>query len=670
MLKHKIWQTESVRRLCLLMVLLWAPLSVTAEETYTLNFKDADIKELIKFVADVTGYTVILDPRIRANIQVISQQPVNEQQLYDLFLSVLSAHGFAAVKNDNVLRIVSDKTVRTSPIPVVGERRRANSEFITYVMELENISATKLIPVLRPLVPQEGHMAAYSDTNAIIISDTADNVQKLIEIIARLDTSSHQETEIVKLNHASAEDVVNILNQILQTKGDDSREKVSLVADRRSNSMLLTGTGQARLRAMTLIAELDTPLERAGNAQVIYLDYANAKDLAPILAKVSQNMSRLDAGGGQSGQSGGAAGAASIEADESTNALIVTAKPEVMEGLHAIIGRLDVPRAQVLVEAIIVEVTQGDQKDLGFDWLVADSRGGFAGSNQSNNLIGSVAQGAFDSDDERALTGIAAALAGVPGAVWGGANFDTSGTSFAAILTALETRGETNILSTPSLMTLNNNEASIVVGQEVPFVTGSFTSTGNGGGSANPGNPFQTINRKNVGITLRVTPHINEGGQITLKIVQEVSGLAATEQSTVDVVTNERRIETTVNTKDGETIVLGGLIEDDVSEVVSQIPILGDMPVIGRLFRKTRTSVRKKNLMVFIRPTVVRDSAKSMELSRSHYDRVRNVQRYKHARGVDLFDDDVLPILPEWEKQLEQVREMQRHGGQQPQSND
>lgn len=652
------WLT-CVRQLLISAVLLLSSVATLAEEMYTLNFKDADIKELIKFVADVTGYTVIMDPKIRANIQLISKEQVNEQQLYDLFLSVLGMHGFAAVKNGNTLRIVSDKTVRTQPIPVVGDGR-ANAEFVTRVIDLENISATKLIPVLRPLVPQEGHMAAYSDTNAIIISDTRENVQKLLDIIARLDKSTRQETEVIKLKYASAEEAVRILTQILKPDTGDkntTEDRVNLVADSRSNSILISGTGQARLKAMAMLTQLDTPLESVGNARVIYLNHASAKELAPVLAKVSQNMARLDTGGQQA--KAAASSGSAIEADEATNSLIITAQSEVMEGLQAIIERLDIPRAQVLVEAIIVEVTQGDQKDLGFDFMVASESGGFASSNHSSGLAGAVAAGGFDDDSEDALTGLAAALAGIPGALWGGLDFNPDGTSFAAILSALETTGETNVLSTPSLMTLDNNEASIVVGQEVPFVTGSYTSTSTSG-SSTVGNPFQTITRKSVGITLKVTPHVNEGGQITLKIVQEVSGLAATEQTTVDVVTNERKIETTVSTKDGETVVLGGLIEDDVSEVISKVPVLGDMPLLGRLFQKTKTTVRKKNLMVFIRPTVIRDSGTLLDVSRNKYQKIRDVQKYKQARGVDLFDDKVLPILPEWEQQVRQMMELQQ----------
>lgn len=635
------------------------------EETYTLNFKDADIKELIKFVADTTGYTVIMDPKIRANIQVMSKEPVNQQELYDLFLSVLSMNGFAAIRNNNVLRIVSDKTVRTQPIPL-GAGKNRNAEFVTQVINLENISATKLIPVLRPLVPQEGHMAAYADSNAIIITDTSENIDKLSSIINQLDTSTQQETEIIKLKHASAEEIVRILNQVVNpAKADKTTadDRVSLVADTRSNSVLVSGAGQGRLKALVLINQLDTPLESVGNAKVVYLNHASAKDLAPVLAKVSQNMARLDSEGqGGNNRRASASTSSAIEADEATNSLIITAQSDVMEGLIAIVERLDVPRAQVLVEAIIVEVTQGDMRDLGVDFMFADLKSGFGGSQHSSKL-GGIAQGAFNDDDEKAVTGLAGALASIPGALWGGVDYNPKGTSFAAILTALESTGETNILSTPSLMTLDNNEAQIVVGQEVPFVTGSYTSTGSGS-SSNPGNPFQTISRKNVGITLKVTPHVNEGGQITLDIIQEVSGLAATEQSTVDVVTNERRIETTVSTENGETVVLGGLIEDDIQEVVSKVPVLGDMPLLGRLFKKTKTTVSKKNLMVFIRPTVIRNSESLREATKKKYDYIQEVQKLKHDRGLDLFDDDYLPVLPDWERQIERAKTIQQSSGE------
>jgi general secretion pathway protein D len=633
--------------------------------SYTLNFKDAELSEFIKFVADATGYTVIIDPQVKAKIQVLSKQPLNEKELYDLFLSVLATHGYAAVKNGNVLRILPDRTARTTSVPVASLGQRNNAEFVTQIIQLQNVSATKLIPVLRPLVPQEGHMAAYQDSNVIVISDTADNIKKIMEIISTIDKGSNQEIEIVHLENASAEELVTIVNKVLNPKAADpanTEEQISLVAESRGNNIIITGAEQARMRVKVLIQQLDRPLKNIGNANIVTLEYAKAKDLAPILAKVSQNMAKISTE--QQGAKGAAAASpAMIEADEATNSLVITADSAIMDGLSVLIKQLDMPRAQVLVEAIIVEVIQGDGKDLGFDWLMANQHGGFAGSNNSGGLAGQVALGAFDDDEEDALKGIASALATVPGAVWGGADYDVNGTSFSAILTALETNGETNILSTPSLMTLDNHEASIIVGQEVPFVTGNYTSTGTSGGTtggvSTPGNPFQTIERKNVGITLKVTPHVNKDNKITLEIVQEVSGLAASDVATADVITNERKIETTVITGDGEVIVLGGLIDDDVQETVSKVPVLGDLPLIGRLFKKSSTKVRKKNLMVFIRPTVVRDSQKSMEVSESRYRDIRNMQRYKKARGVDLFDEDVLPELPDWENQVNSVKQIQ-----------
>ena len=632
-----------------------------AEETFTLNFKDADIKELIKFVADATGYTVIVDPKVKGNVDLISQEAVDKEEMYDLFLAVLQMQGYTAVKNGNVLRIVQDKTARSSAIPVIKKSpERYNATFITQVIELENVNATKLIPVLRPLVPQEGHMAAYADTNAIIISDTAENVKKIIDIIAQLDKSTYQETEILHLQNASAEEIVRILNQVVKNAGGDKSanedQSVALVADSRSNSVIVSGTMQGRARIKTLIQALDNPLEVVGNAQVFYLRYASAKDLAPILSKVSQNMAQLDSDTkGKSTQNR----SASIEADESTNSLIITGQTDVMEGLKAIISRLDVPRAQVLVEAIIVEVMEKNGKALGFDWMTVSEQGGFIGANNSESLLASLASGAFDEDTDDAVKGIASALGSAKGGVWGGAEFDTTGISFAAIITALQTTGEANILSTPSLMTLNNSEASIVVGQEVPFVTGSYTSTGSS--SSDPTNPFQTISRENVGITLNVTPHVNEGGVLTLDIQQEVSGLVGStaELSTADVVTNQRKIDTKVTTQNGEIIVLGGLIRDEVQESVSKVPILGDLPVIGRLFKSSSTDVTKTNLMVFIRPTVVRSSEETMALSEKQYRSIRTSQLYKRARGVDLFDDEESPLLPEWEKQLEAAKRMQ-----------
>ncbi|NRB41348.1 MAG: type II secretion system secretin GspD [Pseudomonadales bacterium] len=644
----------------LVAALMLAPVSVFAE-TYTLNFKDTDIKDLIKFVADATGYTVIIDPKVKAKINVISSHAVNEDELYNLFLKVLQVHGYAAVRNGDVVRIIQDKKARTSSVPVLhGSQRINNPEFITQIIDLKNVNATKLIPVLRPLVPQQGHMAAYVDTNSIIVSDTADNVAKIRKIVESIDRSPHKDMEILRLKHASAEDTVRILTQILKPQAGDKKAAAdahALVADKRSNSIIINGTLQIRQKIKKLIKKLDTPLQTTGNAKVLYLRHASAKDLAPVLSKVSQNMAKM--GGDGKAKGSASVKAASIEADEASNSLIITAQPDVMEGLTALIKRLDIAREMVMVEAIIVEVLNDNGKALGFDWMVAGEGKGFGGANTTGALgaLGSNPDALTGTGNDQ-LEGLAAALSQVTGGYLGALDFSSGGNSFAAILTALESNGETNILSTPSLMTLDNNEASIVVGQEVPFVTGSYTSTGNSG--SNPGNPFQTVERENVGITLNVTPHVNEGNDITLDITQIVSGIAQSSTPAGGIITNERKIETTVRVNNGDTIVLGGLLRDDVQEKVTKVPILGDIPLLGRLFKSSFTQVTKTNLMIFIRPTIVNSSAKSLEVTKKSYDDIRATQTSKMARGVDLFDDDVLQVLPEWEEQLKMIEEMQQ----------
>jgi len=633
-------------------------------ETYKLNFKDAEIQELIKFVADATGLTFVVDPKVRGKIKVISTEAVDEKQLYDLFLSILEIHGFAAVRQGNVVRVVPDRTARSMPVPVSpASSKQDNAEYVTQVIQLDNVNAAKLIPILRPLVPQQAHMAAYADSNAIILSDTAANIARIKELIERIDKNSVQETELVKLEHASAEETVRILEKLVQSmpgmdKSMPSQKTVQMVADKRTNSILLTGDPLGRARIRGLLQHLDSPLEAAGNAKVVFLRYAKAKDLAQVLTKVTQNMSKLDAE--KSPEKRAAGGTATIEADEATNSVIVTADADVMASLDGIIKRLDIPRAQVLVEAIIVEITDDDGRDLGIEWFAANKNGGFGGHIEKQaNLLGGLAASATETDPGDALTKLATAVSKSTGGIYGVGKFNENGTSVAAVINALQAQGKANVLSTPSIMTLDNTEASIMVGQEVPFVTGSYTSASTGGAGAAAsaiGNPFQTINRENVGITLKVTPHINEGDNIVLEIEQEVSGVTPSPVAGAsDLVTNERKIETSVLTGNAETVVLGGLIEDKVQEKVSKIPLLGDIPVLGWLFKTTHSEKTKTNLMVFIKPTVIRDSKTMATVSSNKYKTSREAQALHRENGIELFRDDIVPVLPEWEEQIRQI---------------
>jgi general secretion pathway protein D len=632
------------------------------EQTWTVNFKDTDIQELIRFVAKASKKTIIIDPKVKGKVQVISATPVNSEELYALFLSILEIHGFAAVDSGDVTRIIPGKDARTAPVPVIrGQRTSITSEIVTQVIQLENISAQKLIPVLRPLVPQQGHMAAYGPSNAIIISDTTANINRIRQVIESIDLSAVEKTDIVSLEHASAEEVVRMLQQLQKTetaKGQAESKKLILVADKRTNSVLVTGDELERQRLKSLITYLDTPLAQSGNVKVIYLKYADATELSTVLSKVVQNMERMHENNDKTKVAGKTA--ATIEADDGTNSLIVTAEADTMQSLLAVVEKLDIRRAQVQVEVIIVEMTDNDGHDLGIEWLFINDSGAYGASNNSG-LGNSIAAAAFETDDNGdpvdARGGIAGAIGSAAGQVLGIGRLDDD-LSFNVVVNALQQNTAANILSTPSLLTLDNEEASFVVGQSIPFVTGSYTATGDS--SSNPDNPFQTVERENVGITLTVTPQINEGDSLVLAISQEVSNIVGTSAIlNSNPITSERKIDTKILADNGQTIVLGGLIEDNISESVQKVPILGDIPYLGRLFRSTSTNVGKKNLLIFLRPTIVRDKREMDSVTAGKYRLIREQQLREIEEGVDLIDDRTLPLLPEWRKQLEQLEEIQ-----------
>jgi general secretion pathway protein D len=557
--------------------------------------------------------------------------------------------------------VIPAKDARSAPLEVSDDRASTVSdEYMTQVIRLENISAAKLIPVLRPLVPQQAHMAAYAPSNAIIISDVSANIDKIRDIIERMDKSAVQKTDIIKLRYAVAEDVVRMLDQLNKsaTKQTGGEQETLLVADARTNSVLVSGDELERARLRKLVNHLDTPLEQSGNVKVIYLQYAEATDLAEVLTRVMKNISQLDTAEGAQAKSR-SSNTATIEADEDTNALIITADADEMASLEAVIQRLDIRRAQVLVEAIIVEMQVTDGQELGLQWLFADNDGVF-GSNITRNdaRLGSIAGSQLSDDggdtpDGVDLGGLAAALAGAGGVSLGWAQLDSMGLSMTVILNALNETANTNILSTPSILTLDNQEAYITVGEQVPFVTGSFTNTGAGGDGAQ--NPFQTIERENVGITLTVTPHINDGDSVVLDIMQEVSSISKTTVAASDVITNERKIQTKVLALDGQVIVLGGLIKDEVQDAQQKVPLLGDIPYLGRLFRSDAEVVRKSNLMVFIRTTIIRDDKQLVGASAEKYRYIRDQQALRKEKGLLYLGDANLPVLSEWEAQMQQL---------------
>lgn len=606
----------------------------------TLNLKDADINALIASIAEITGRNFIVDPRVSGRVSVISSKPMDEDEIYRVFLSVLAVHGFAAVPGQNVTKIIPSANAKQENIPTLDAiNGGGEDQVITRIIEVENVSAAQIVPILRPLVPPQGHLAAYAATNVLIISDLAGNVERLANIIERMDQASNQQTEIVALQHASAIEVVRLVEALEQQNAPTAQaagpdvNPPRLVADERTNSILLSGDQSDRLRLRGLIAHLDTPLQRTGNTQVVYLRYAQAADMLPILQGLSQ---QLSAGAGAAEGTPTNTSDVSIQADESTNALVITAPLDTMRSLREVISQLDIRRAQVKVEAVIAEISSEKVAELGVQWVaLGESLAGFINFDGGLNL--------------EALAGAVLNEQVSSGLVAGGANIAagslTGSNRFGAILGALASDADTNILSTPTLVTLDNEEAEIVVGQNVPFVTGNFTTSTGGGGEA-VGNPFQTIERQDVGLTLRIKPQINEGNAVQLQIEQEVSNVVPTATALAQgPTTNKRSIRTNVLVEDGQILVLGGLIDNDLSETAQKVPGLGDAPLVGGLFRYQTSSRSKRNLMIFLHPVILRDSETGTLRTNEKYSYIRQQQLAARRQQAGLLPPADTPLL-------------------------
>lgn len=604
------------------------------EQTWQVNFKDSDIQEVIKFVADVTGKTVIIDPRVKGKVKVISADPLTEQELYDLFLSVLETQGFTAIEVGDVVRVIPRKDARTSAVPVVNQPNLGTDAYITQVIQLYNVSATKVLPVLRPLAPQHAHLAAYEPSNAIIVSDTVANIARLRDIIQRIDLAGVAETEVVSLEYAQATDIVNILQQLNKNEKDTPQNtQAVVVADERTNSVLVTGDEVRRKQSRELIQRLDVPQPQSGRVRVVYLEYADAEEVAKVLAKVVSSISKLEPDSTKKGAQPSAE-SASVEADPATNSLLITADSETMDSLLSVVERLDIRRAQVLVEAIIVELSGDLSRELGVEWAAFKEDQVLAAS-QNTGALANIIQGVNDND--------ISTLSSLRGQSIGFGNANADGVSFAGLINFFQANSEANVLSTPSVLTTDNNEAEISIGQNVPFVTGSFTTS-----TGDASNPFQTIQREDVGISLKVTPQINEGDTVILEIEQEVSSISNS-ASASDIITNERKITTKVIAEDGETIVLGGLISDDTQQSEQKVPLLGDIPLVGGLFRNDSISVTKRNLMVFLRGSIIRDSETMAGATGEKYRYIRDKQLKAKQDPNYLIDKDILPLLPVWD---------------------
>lgn len=591
-------------------------------ETWTINSPSVDMLQFITQVAQITGKTFVIDPRIKGNVSVVSQAALDQDEVYELLLSVLRVHGFGAVPigDGDVVHIIQNVTAVKQSGGVVGETSDGpTQEIVTRLIPVQNVQATELVKILRPLSPQHGHVGAVADRNVIIISDHANNVERLQQVIRELDVLNDDEVVVRALEHAWAGSVVTILEQVApeqMAKGAVGPQSIRIIANERNNSLLLRGKPQPLAVVNDLIDKLDVPATAMSNTQVIHLSYADATELAETLNQL--------VGESADGESDSPL-QTTIQADTGLNAIVARTNPRTMDEIFNIVKQLDTRRAQVLIEAAIAEVSVSDLFSAGVETAAADERGRSVPAFNAtlNGIIGALL-GDRDSDTISPVDVLAQAESPTVGV----AKLDRDGVTFALVLNALSTNTAADLLSAPSVLTLDNQQAKIQAGQEVPFRTGSFSTVGEG-----TTNPFTTVDRKPVGITLQVTPHVHEGSAVRLEIMQEASSLldSGLALNAADLITQTRTIETTILAESGETIVLGGLIQNDYRDTAKKVPLLGNIPLVGRLFRSTSQTRSKRTLLVFIRPTVVRTQEDASRVTARMYDYIWEVQIYSRS---------------------------------------
>ena len=652
-------------------------------EPVTLNFINAEIDAVAKTLATLSGHNVVVDPRVKGTITLTSNVPVAPSQALRLFAAQLRTQSFALVESAGLYLVVPEADAKLQSGGVsAGAVPASNGQIVTQIFQLNHESANNLVPILRPLISPNNTLNVNPGTNALVITDYADNLQRLARIIAALDVANATGVEVIPLKNALATDLVPILQRLLDSGAAsgaapaagqaDATFKTTVLAEARSNSLILRAANSARMAlARSLVSQLDQPADKgpnaaSGNIHVVYLKNADSTKLAATLRAAisaqgssaggansamttgmtsSTNPANNAAGGGANASFNSAGGQPStggqIQADPSTNSLIITAPEPQYRQLRAVIDKLDARRAQVFVESLIAEVSAEKAAEFGVQWQgplggKGDTNIGLLGTNfrvGGANLIALAAQGA--SGNVAPSSGLNIGVA-----------HNSNGTYVLGFLARfLQTTGDGNVLSTPNLLTLDNEEAKIVIGQNVPFVTGQYTNNNNTAGSVNP---FQTIERKDVGLTLRVKPQISENGTVKLQIYQEVSRLdPASINSATGLITNKRSIESSVLVEDGGIVVLGGLLQDDFGNSQERVPGLGDVPLFGNLFRADSRSRKKTNLMVFLRPVVVRDGAATESLSLSRYEQMRSVQMDVQPTAGTGMPAIGSPVLPE-----------------------
>ncbi|MGC8119438.1 type II secretion system secretin GspD [Marinobacter sp. VGCF2001] len=621
MYNHKI---HLFRALLFALLLPLASLAQAQGETWRLNLKDADIRAFVTQVADITGYSFVVDPRVKGKVTVLSSAPMNKDEIYDLFLAVLNVHGFTAIPGEEVVKIVQQVDAKQSAENLDRFPRTPSEQLITRVIQIDNANALELVPILRPLVAKYGHLAGVAAANALIVSDHASNIGRIEQIVRELDSPSKYEVEVIQLDEAWVGDMVTLLQELAPEElgragGDNAARKYSVTADERSNRLILRGDQTFRDKMRGLIRQLDQPSASGGTTKVLRLRHADAKALTEILKGVMGAVAKEGgAGGAASGAAGNPNSNFSVFADEGLNALVVRGDPSLMQEAEEIVAQLDVRRAQVMIEAAIVEISDelGDQ--LGVQLAAGDESAGSFPVLGTNLTSGQGMVG---------LNSVIGALVGdtIPqlggGLTVGAGQRDENGVTWGVLIQALSSSSAANLLSTPSIITLDNQESEIIVGQNVPFRTGESTVTGDG-----TTNPFTTIERRDVGLSLKVTPTISADGLVRLVVEQTTEDISTTAVANAsDLITNKREIKTTVLADDGETVVLGGLIKDDYQVSKSKVPLLGDIPVLGRLFSSESETRVKRNLLVFLRPTIMLGKAEATAATTEKFNRLWNV---------------------------------------------
>ena len=638
----------------ILLLLVATNKAAFAEGAAQLNLADTDIRTLIGVVSKLTGKNFIIDPRVKGgNVSVITNRELSEDELYDTFLSVLQVHGYAVIETGNITKVVPANIAKQETHPIIDDPKTQPSErLVTRLVPIHNVGSLSIVSALRPL-SRNVQIQHHAESNSVVMSGRAADLERLAAIIKRMDRSNEKHITVIPIKYADAKKIVQTIEGLSKSGKSGLGGKIvragdKISADERTNSLLVSGDLSTRQRIQEIVKKLDVPRKVEGRTKVVYLRYAKATDLVNVLQGLSKTSVIANKDGKaktaqrQGSSSGGSTSNVDIQADDASNSLIITADADVLKNLQRVIKKLDVRRAQVMIETIVAEVSTNLSATLGVQF-------GFNGTGQNGDksgpILGSTFAGAGGNNLGTLLATGGTSLA--PGAVLG-IGGTIRGREFVGLLDALASDGATNILSTPTLVTMDNEEAEIVVGQNVPLITGSFSSTGTNGGASGT-NPFQTIQRQDVGLTLRVTPQINEGTSIRLAIFQEVSSLAASNASASDLITNKRSITTNVMVEDGEVLVLGGLIEDTFRDTQEKVPVLGNLPVVGGLFRHDQTTKEKQNLMVFIHPVILRDHLTSSAYTHEKYSKIQRRQKSSNIlrKGTLQHRADAFPNLKE-----------------------